>query len=308
MPANEERRGRSLNRARPPGMARAARRAALRCGGRRPNDNETWMRRAFSSVSRSAWQVRLWAEAPDVRRAALSGRPVSPAIRSRRSPPGSAGRLWLGDRPDGSSAQKQRLDDLGGRPVERPAAREALLAQRIFAREPKHQPSDGAVYRCDHRLQPCDFLRHPTPTTRFRVPGRERAVIGLVHELSGEVEIHVEQGLVPTATSGGAAEYRIGKGSWSLIRPVPHANHRQIFASIALSETDFRANDVANERVKTRVGQIAPDEEKPRDDVGHDRLVDPDFAGYAFSVDLSHGRTGWRTIQNAMGSTPQAVM
>ena len=55
-------------------------------------------------------------------------------------------------------------------------------------------------------------------------------------------------------------------------------------------------------------GERLVDEEKPRDDVGHDRLVDPDFAGYAFSVDLSHGRTGWRTIQNAMGSTPQAVM
>src|SRR5687768_1758200 len=65
-----------------------------------------------------------------------TGRPVPPSIRTRRTPAWTARRIRFRKHPDRPRAQEQRLDDLRARPPERPAAREALLAERVLTREP----------------------------------------------------------------------------------------------------------------------------------------------------------------------------
>lgn len=118
-------------------------------------------------------------------------------IRSRGASSWETGGLRFRNRADRTRAQEERFDDLGTRPTERSTAREALLAQRILTRETEHQARCRSVYRRCDDLEPSHFLRHPTPTARLRVPGRECAAIRGLHGLTGEVESTIEQGAVP---------------------------------------------------------------------------------------------------------------
>jgi hypothetical protein len=74
-----------------------------------------------------------------------------------------------------------------------------------------------------------------------------------------------------------------------LIRACSETNHGQILARIPLGEADFGANDIANEGVKTGIGQVASHQPEAGDDVRDDRFIDADFAGYMLSADLGHG-------------------
>lgn len=120
-------------------------------------------------------------ERPSSRTGPLTWRPVAPTIRAGCPPARSAGRLGLWNHPYRSSAEKQRLDDLRARPADGSASRKALLAERVLARESQHEPRRWAVDRRHHRFEPSHFLRHPAPSARLRVPGRESAAIGLLH-------------------------------------------------------------------------------------------------------------------------------
>ena len=157
----------------------------------------------------------------------LFRRPVSLPMPSSGPSPRAArwGRL---DGSNGPSAQEERLDDLRTRPAQRATASEALLAERIFTRESQHQPRRRAVDGRRHRLEPSNFLRHPTPTARLRIPGRERAAIGLVHGITGEFAHIAEQGPVPAEKQwGGSNRDGIRRGMASfVVASVISSSHR----------------------------------------------------------------------------------
>ena len=145
----------------------------------------------------------------------LLGRPFTLPIPSYRPPARRSRRRRLANSPDGSGAEEQRLDDLGARPTKRSTSREPLLAQRVLAREPKHQPRRRSIDRRNHRFEPGHFLRNPAPPARLDIPGHERSAIGLIHEFTGGDYSTVKQGLVRKheRSSTEVDPYSVGPGS-----------------------------------------------------------------------------------------------
>jgi hypothetical protein len=123
---------------------------------------------------------------------ARSALPVPAGGAARRR----SGRCRLAHGADWSGAQKQRFDKLGDGPVDRTAAREPLLADRVLAGEPKHQSWGRSVERRHHSLEPGNLLGCPPSPTRLGIRGYKPSAIGLVHSSAGGNCSAEEQGLV----------------------------------------------------------------------------------------------------------------
>jgi hypothetical protein len=78
----------------------------------------------------------------------------------------------------------------------------------------------------------------------------------------------------------------------------PH--YGQILLGIALGKAHLGSDDVPDQYGEPRVREIPSHQTKAGDDIRHDGFIDSDFAGYAFSVELGHGKPRSVTTQNAM--------
>lgn len=74
------------------------------------------------------------------------------------------------------------------------------------------------------------------------------------------------------------------------VRPRLHPHGREVLTGIPLGKADFGLHDVADESVKAGIREVSTHESQPRRDFLHNCLVYANFAGYALSVQIGHGR------------------